>query len=864
MRVACPGLSRRLEEACFENKATLVTPSPLVAAVAAQQFSAHRLQSGLSSWERPAIFSIEAWLAASWHEARYNSPEIPTLLSPAQERVLWQTIIQAEHPDLFDLSATARLARRSAQLLAEYHIPSEGEFWNDNLDAQEFQQWNRAFRRKCRDEGWITRADLWALLPQWVGTGHSPPKQTIFAGFTTSTPAMQQLKHALGELAITEPLRGQEPGIAAARSCTDLAEEIEFAARWARTRFEAQPSSSIGIFVPDLAANRSLIERTFRRVFYPSSALSATNGQSGVFHISAGAPLRDQPVIAAALLLLELARPRIHHADACSILRSPYIKGAASERSARALADIELRKLREIDVSLRQVEWASRNCALLSQMWPDVRRIARKRPDHLDLAAWSEFIAALIEALGWPGDADLSVEEQGLVETWKDALSSLIALGMVAGRVSYATALTHLKSILAEPGYCTGDWFSPVQILDSRDAPSLEFDYACLTGLSDETWPPPPNLSALVPLQLQRAHGVPGSSLESARRERERRTAALFSTAPVLAVTYSGRLSPAAEGFCDKHAGNDLASWPGKLPRQSYARTQLDEIEDFKAPPYQSTGETRGGTSLIKAQSLCSFRAFAQKRLNANPLEDACFGFDARDRGTFLHEALRYVWEQLQTQARLRDTSPDELRTLVREAVTRAVNRDQGSAFHEQNSLAERERLENLILDWLLLEAARKQPFAVEMTELKRNMQIAGLDLSIRMDRIDRLRNNKLILLDYKSGEAKRAQLEGERPSEPQLLMYAAALGEDVEGIFFGQLKPRDLRAVGFSCREHFSDRTAEVKVNWHSFLQESRQNIERIARAFLEGYAARDPIKGACEFCGAKAFCRIGEQRKT
>ena len=307
------------------------------------------------------------------------------------------------------------------------------------------------------------------------------------------------------------------------------------------------------------------------------------------------------------------------------------------------------------------------------------------------------------------------------------------------------------------------------------------------------------------------AHAVPGSSQLGAQRERECITRAIFSTAPVVVGTYCGRLSPAVNQFA-KETAVEFPGWKGNLPRQSYTPTSLEQIEDSKAPPYTASGETRGGTYIVKAQSLCPFRAFAEMRLDAEMLQDACFGLDARERGGLLHKALQRVWQELQTQTRLRLTPDDQLRSLVAQAVSLAVKNEQDSPFHEQNSLAERERLQELILDWLRVERTRKQPFTVETTELERSFQIAGLQLHLRIDRVDRVKNGKLVLIDYKSGQPMRNQLEGERPAEPQLLVYAAALGNDVDGIFFGQLKPRDLRGVGFSREKHFLDRTAEIR----------------------------------------------------
>jgi ATP-dependent helicase/nuclease subunit B len=250
-------------------------------------------------------------------------------------------------------------------------------------------------------------------------------------------------------------------------------------------------------------------------------------------------------------------------------------------------------------------------------------------------------------------------------------------------------------------------------------------------------------------------------------------------------------------------------------------------------------------------------------RLHADTLQDACFGLDARERGGLLHKALQLVWQELQTQTRLRLTPDNQLRSVVAEAVSLATTGEQDGPFHEQNSLAERERLEELILNWLRLECTRKQPFTVETTELERSFEIDGLQLRLRIDRVDRVKNGRLVLIDYKSGKPMRKQLEGERPAEPQLLVYAAALGNDVDGIFFGQLKPRELRAVGFSREKHFADRTAEVKQDWDAFMQESRENVGRITRGFLEGFAAVAPIEGACNYCGMRPLCRVNESKQ-
>jgi len=864
MRLACTGLF-----SWFEKSAVIVTPSRLLASVASQQFTRYQLQRGVQSWQRPSVYSVDAWLTACWQQARYSGSDVAALLSPAQERLLWQEIIEREEPNLFDVRSTARLAIAASRLLAEWQISAGGDLWTDHEDAHHFERWYERFRQQCRENGWVARSDLWRLLPGWIDAGVFERQLTVFAACDVWTPVLEQVKKAFGEYAAVEPLSSDLPTAGAAvQHCSNFAHEIEQAARWARVAFEQDPDRSVGILVPDLIAHRSLVERAFHQVFYPSEALrfirtsraiDQDSARNSVFHVNAARALDEHPIVTNALLLLELARPRIAISDAGAILRSPYIVGAAMERSERAFADLRLRRLRDLDVSLRDIQASASECPLLRPAFSQLRKhLASGSPQYLDLPAWSEFIRDLLEVMGWPS-TDLNPEEIELLERWKNAVSTLASLGMVSMPVSYQSALAFLRSLLSGETAEQGDWSSPIQIIDSSHAAGIQFDCAFLTGLSDETWPPAVHPSSLVPLTVQRTHGVPGSSRQSIYALRERMTASLFGVAPSVVASFSGRLSPLAEKFVQRDAVA-IQEWRGKLPIQSYAPVALDEIDDSYAPPFETGEPIRGGTGIVKSQSLCPFRAFAEYRLRSDTPEEACFGFDSRDRGQFLHKALQTVWDLLRTQDRLRSTPREELRESVRDAVLRAVRDDASSPFHQLTTFAERERLENLILEWLDIERSRNQPFTVETVEQERFYDIPGLRLRLRVDRIDRLRDGTVLLIDYKSGKQTATKLEGDRPAEPQLLVYAAAVDEPVSGVFFGQLKPRELRAVGSGRERHFPGRAANVKKDWDNFMAQSTFNVEQIARGFVSGVAVVDPIKGACDYCSQKPFCRVRE----
>jgi ATP-dependent helicase/nuclease subunit B len=492
-----------------------------------------------------------------------------------------------------------------------------------------------------------------------------------------------------------------------------------------------------------------------------------------------------------------------------------------------------------------------------------IEKALRGRTEEKEFAGWSRFLGDLLQAAGWPGDQELDEQEQKIVERWNEALSELASLGMVEGTVTFERALAHLTRLLSD-SLERGDWSAPVEVLEAAEAAGWECDRAIAVGLGEEDWPPRTTVAPLIPLSVQRAHGVPASSTETLRAERRKKTAALFHVAPEMVAAYSGRLSPVAGDYVNRDAHKSRI-WTGQTAREAYLKAPLERVEDGQAPALAASAEVRGGASLIKAQSACPFKALAEYRMGARAPEEACFGFDARERGGFLHKALENVWRRLGSQQELRLTSVEELREIVRTAVEEAVAGEENGALHKLVTRAEQERLEGVLGEWLAVEWARKQPFTVETIEEERYFAAAGLKLRLRVDRVDRLANGHVVLIDYKSGKQTRNKLKGPRPPEPQLLVYAASTPDAVDGIFFGQIQAGDTKAIGVSREKQFESRSVDVmKGEWCGFLEESREKVERLAEQFVSGYAVVDPAPGACSYCAVKPLCRVQEAGGT
>ncbi len=849
MRLAFPGLRAALSEGV-----TVVTPTPTLASVAIEQFNREQIAAGLHSWERPNIYSIDAWMASCWQESRFVLSDAPSLLSPTQERELWRQIIEADRADLFDIRTMASMAQRAARTIAEYQIPIDAGAWNEHQDAKEFLRWRQTLQSQVKSRNWMTRSDLWRLLPVWINNGVLKPGPIAFVALTTTSPGLRSLSRALGDSVQNVGIAyTNQPSTAAATQFDSTALEMEYVSRSVRYLLEEHPATSIGILAADLTSHVTDLKRVLQEVLYPSSVTGDH------IHIQTGTWLAT-PLISNALLLLELAHARIDHASAGAILRSPFIDGYTKERSLRALADQELRRSRELELSEYEIEKAAWNCPILYQVLRRIFRIKKQMLSSMPLPAWSAAFSDILETAKWPGVEHVTEAEQRAVNQWNRALSELASLGLVSPSVDFRQALSHLRAILNRPSEI-GDWSSPVQVLDANSSDGIEFDHSFVVNACEDAWPPPLSLSPLIPYTLQRHHQVPASSPDAVAEERTRKTAALFTSAPRVQVTFSGKLAPLLRPHVRVATPGGWKAWSGLTAKQSYAAAVLDCQDDSQAPPLVLSAGVQGGAGIIKAQSQCPFKAFAEYRLNARGYGEASFGFDALERGECAHKALEYVWRELGSQQTLKSMPADQLRALVEKHVNQAVREDAaGGPIRALTSLTERERLVQVVTDWLKIDAERSDAFVVERLEDAREVEIAGLKLKLRMDRVDRLSNDSLVLIDYKSGIQSTKKLAGDRPTEPQLLVYAAAMNEPIEGLYFAEIRNRKPRPVGHGSAKHFPrQRSTETHANdWDEFLCNAKEAVHHLADEFKQGLAAVDPQHSACEYCDVKPICRV------
>ena len=871
--------------------ATVITPNRRLALYLKSEYDAAQARRGKSVWPSADALPYGAFLERTWQEM-VLAESGAMLLSPQQEIALWETVIEASRFAglLLNPSAAARAARdawitQHAFCMDRAQHRTAWEAAND--DAAAFSEWRRAYAERLRASGWIDSAQLPEAIAGAITAGVPPRvRHLLRAGYERYTPQQQLLFDALasGGCVIDDwPSLHALSRTARRVACDDAEAELGAVAACVRelltVHAATQPRLRIGVVAPDLAARRAAVMRVFDDALEPLRVATPGNPAQHLFNCSLGLPLTSYPIVFTAFLVLGLAGGETTLNAAGALLRSPFLRSAEAELAARALADAHLRARGRKRVTPGALLQASRDpaprFAALLEAWIPVARAARslRQPP----SAWSATFLALLKGLGWPGERTLDSAEFQAFEKFRDGVSSLSALDAVRPRLTHAEALSVLRRLAADTVFQPEAAAAPVQILGTLESIGLSFDALFVTGLAGETWPAAPRPNPFLPVALQRALGVPHASAEWELNFARRMTQAWRDAAPAVIFSWSRRdgerelsMSPLID---DVPEGIEPATTFRLLRDALFEARSVETLNDSRAPPLSAGARVNGGTQMFQNQAACPFRAYAIHRLGASALEDGTDGLDPRERGSLVHQALSVLWRDINSHANLLALDEAALEQKTKNAVNAAVDvlcRARPDLMTDAFAALERERLTALLLRLTALEKTRA-PFEVVACEQPRALVIAGVHLSARLDRVDRLADGSHVILDYKTGAAHIGGWLTERPDEPQLPLYAVSGDVAVSGVAFVQLRAREVAFKGLTRDDQIlpdvatlaaSKNLSSQYASWPALLDAWRTVLEQLARDYLAGHAEVAPKRypQTCAYCELGALCRVRE----
>ncbi len=186
-------------------------------------------------------------------------------------------------------------------------------------------------------------------------------------------------------------------------------------------------------------------------------------------------------------------------------------------------------------------------------------------------------------------------------------------------------------------------------------------------------------------------------------------------------------------------------------------------------------------------------------------------------RGSIIHDALYRLYADRPDSATIRGWTEAERSSRIEKAIALAFVR------HERNTDAvllelfkmERRRVAALLRTFLTVDLDRDD-FAIAAIEQQLAFAEAGVRLNLRADRLDRLPDGSLVILDYKTG-AKKKFLRGDgQPQEIQLVAYASAVDDPVSALALVNIDSREVSfegaGRGFTDATDWPDKLADWK----------------------------------------------------
>ena len=849
--------------------------------------AAAELGAGRQVWASADVLTASAWARRECERRAEEAPgDWPRVLGPAEEWLLWReaTHEAARQYPFLDTGLLAESLQRASERAAEYGITVKPGAL-DSEAALLFEA-QRGFAARCRE---LNAASVSALIPRLKSR---PVRGLLLRGFDVVPPRLAALAPqpaAVGGSVADRPA----PAARGVRTRDALAQSEAIAA-WCRERLERRPDARLLVILPGPPGPRERLAALIRDALDPQATLAAERTPRALVGIEGGEPFGALALPSQALLTLGVLVGSVIAVDLIGRwLTSPY--WSTPDAVARAHLALLLRERGPTSLRLRDflgaLQLAPRELKPAARELDTRLRQAERRlgDGRASPRRWSERCEAALAALGWPGPlpTDSAVHETRL--RWRELLEEFGELAPSVPTLDSLGALELLRALAMHTSFRPANEGAPVTLSPLLADPVVIYDGIWVGSLDAGQLPQPPAPDPFLPLSAQLEAGLPEASVAGRRRQGDALLAAWRRSARELVLSLPAQdddreqlPSPYLAGLAFEYK-TPTSLW---LPPRLHREGSTERFTDVRGTTFNPLTPLPGGTRALTLQNTCAFRAYAELRLGAVPVEQAEPGVPMDQRGLLLHAALQTLWEELRNSQALVAFDEGALEVLITQCVAQAARSlqvdvgrrrrarrapdTQFDLFTVLSPALEREceRATRLIQRLCALERTRSA-FTVEATEHVTELALGGGRVRLRLDRIDRVAGGRAVL-DYKSGRPGSPDWYGERPTHPQLLAYLAALGSDVLALATVNLTAREVRFTGVAATGDLLPQvkalpvTAETAADWSAQRGRWQALIERLIRAFLAGDAQVDPAPGACDYCHLTDVCRIGAHLAT
>jgi exodeoxyribonuclease-5 len=871
-----------------------------------------QLEIGITQWQSPEAYTLQQWLDILIGNASLlgllPSDALPTIiLSTVAETYLWEQAIETcltkhEAAALFDIRSMAKSAIEANDLMLNWQL-AEADI-NQQFMTQEtrqFLRWRHTFEAMCTKQNAIESArltvlqiTLFAQYQQQITSELALPKLIKLAGFDRITPIEADLFALLSscgvEVEMTVNRLHSNPEIEY-YAADDANSECRAAVAWAKKKLTENPKAQLAIISPVLGSIRRELADLLDDTFHSETLHSSLYEAPRCYDFSLGLALTEYAVVHSALQLLRLSANKadLIFDEVTPLLQDVYWS-SQNELDARAQLDANLRRNMSasysLDALIKQANKLLANDIQLDELLKNLTQVLRfqnqQGKQRQVLSAWVAIFVQLLNELNWAKTRSLSSHEFQTQQAFFKCLKELSSLDAIFGNVTASVAvqkITELCNATMFQAEAKGDIH--IQILGLLETPAVQLDAVWALNMNDQHWPPAMKLNPLLPADLQRKRGTPNASAAVQSQFASLVQDRLITCAPQVVFSYAIKeddreLRPSVllKHDASFKQPNTIITLAESLAQPA----QMEMLDDHIAPAVLPDENVRGGVSLFAAQAKCPAWAFYQYRLGAAKLETPIDGLDTMSRGSLLHKVLQLFWLDCECLSHLNALSKQQLNEKIDIAIKKsieALNSEINYHIPPQVLQIERNRLKQLMIVWLALERERAD-FVVDACEKKFELEVEGLKLNLSIDRIDKLAEGGLVVIDYKTSSiVTNASWAEVRITEPQLPIYVvlALKYEQVVAVSFAKIRSDETKFIGLTAEDGVLPKVTSLEkvtkssafyefTDWDALLEHWYLSLSNIAQEITAGVASVTVSNDAdLVYCDVKPLLRLPER---